>query len=60
MGWVTGLLNTSILAVQIAGIYFIARFVSGRDDRVTANKINEKLKELKEEIKKESEENTEI
>lgn len=47
MGWVTGILNTVLLAFQIAVIYVLVRFLSWRDDRKTASRINEKLKAMK-------------
>lgn len=47
MGWVTGILSTVLLAFQITVIYGLASFLSLRDDRKTAHRINEKLKAMK-------------
>jgi hypothetical protein len=44
MGWITGIHNTSLLALQIAVIYVIVRFIIWMDDRRAANQINAKLK----------------
>lgn len=49
MGWVTGIQNTILFAFQIAVIYVMVRFLSWMDDRKTANRINEKLKTMKDE-----------
>ncbi len=53
LGWVVGFLHTTMLFIQIAGIYVLVRFLSGREDKKTANRINEKLKKLKEDVKEE-------
>lgn len=55
-GWVTGILNTGIVAIQIAFVYMAVRFLSWMNDRKAANSINEKLKAMKSEIAYESEE----
>lgn len=55
-GWVSGILNTVFLAIQIAIIYVIARFLLWMDDRKSASSINEKLKAMKSEISYEPEE----
>ncbi|MNV11824.1 hypothetical protein D3C71_1024030 [compost metagenome] len=44
---VQGVLNTTIFAVQIAGIYGFVRLLTFLDDRKSSNKINEKLKTMK-------------
>jgi flagellar biosynthesis component FlhA len=49
MGWVAGIPGTIILAFQIAVIYVLVGFLSWRDDKKTAHKINEKLKAMKDE-----------
>jgi hypothetical protein len=49
MGWVAGIPGTIVLAFQIAVIYVLVGFLSWRDDRKTAHKINEKLKAMKDE-----------
>lgn len=49
MGWISGSLNTLLLAIQIAVIYVLVRFLTWRDDRKSAHRINEKLKAMKEE-----------
>lgn len=54
LGWVTDILNTTILFVQIAGIYGLIRLLSVREDKKTANRINERLKKLKENLNEES------
>lgn len=54
MGWVIGLLSSSLLAFQIAVIYVLVRFLSWRDDRKDALRINQMLKALKEESEQES------
>ncbi|MGE5630686.1 MAG: DUF3021 family protein [Caulobacteraceae bacterium] len=48
-GWVSGILNSVILAVEIAVIYLAARFLFWIDDRKATNSINEKLKAMKDE-----------
>jgi hypothetical protein len=55
-GWVTGILNTILFALQISIIYGLVRFLSWRDDRKAALRINEKLKAMKDEIGNEMEE----
>lgn len=55
-GWVNGILNTIIFALQIAIIYGLVRFLSWRDDKKAALRINEKLKAMKDEIGNETEE----
>ncbi|MBU3092862.1 DUF3021 domain-containing protein [Clostridium sp. CF011] len=47
IGWVNGSINTIVFAVQIAVIYVFIRFLSWKDDRKTAHRINEKLKGIK-------------
>ena len=47
MGLVTGILSTIFFAFQIAVIYALIRFLSWRDDRKAARRINEKLKAMK-------------
>jgi hypothetical protein len=49
MGWVASIPGTIILAFQIALIYMLVRFLSWRDDRKIAHRINEKLKAMKDE-----------
>lgn len=56
MGWVNGIVNTVFLAIQIALIYIIMRYISLMDDRKIANSINKKLKALKDEMTNEPEE----
>jgi hypothetical protein len=55
-GWVTGILNTAIVAIQIALIYLIVRSLSWMDDRKAANRINERLKAMRDETADGSEE----
>ena len=50
MDLVKGNLNTILFAVQIAVVYGFVRFLSWMDDRKTANRINEKLREMKDVI----------
>jgi len=50
MGWVVGSLSTIILAFQIAVISVIVRFLSWKDDSKVANRINGKLKAMKEKL----------
>ena len=50
MDLVKGSLNTILFAVQIAVVYGSVRFLSWMEDRKTANKINEKIKAMKEVI----------
>lgn len=47
MGWVTGIVNTILFAFQILVIYVIVRLLVWTDDRKVAQKINEKLKAMK-------------
>ena len=56
MGWISGIQNTIVLAVQIALIYVVIRFVLWMSDRKSAQSINEKLKTLKNDPSDESEE----
>lgn len=56
MGWVTGMLSTVIVAIQIALVYMAVRFLSWMDDRRAANSINEKLMAMKAETADRSEE----
>jgi hypothetical protein len=49
MGLLRGSLNTISLAVQIAVVYVLIRILSWIDDRKAANRINEKLKAIKDE-----------
>ncbi len=53
---VNGILPTIIFAFQIAVIYVFVRFLSWLDDRKAANRINEKLKAMKDESVNEPEE----
>jgi hypothetical protein len=48
-GWVSGIINTLFLAVQIALIYVVVRFLLWMDDKKAADSINEKLKAMKNE-----------
>ena len=50
MGWATGLIDTAFLAAQVAFIYIIVRVLIWTDDRKAANRINERLKALKNEL----------
>jgi hypothetical protein len=50
MGWVTGITNTILLAVQIALIYALVRFLSWVEDKKVANGINEKLMVIKDNV----------
>jgi hypothetical protein len=47
MGWVTGILNSVVVGIQIALVYAAVRFLSWMNDRKAANSINEKLKAMK-------------
>lgn len=49
-GWATGVVNTVVLAVQVAVIYIVVRVLRWTDDRRSANSINERLKEMKYEL----------
>lgn len=49
MAWIRGPIDTLLLAIQIAVIYVLVRFLTWRDDRKSAHRINEKLKAMKEE-----------
>lgn len=55
-GWVSGILNTVFLAIQIAFVYLIVRLLLWMDDRKAASSINEKLKAMKSEVLYEPEE----
>jgi hypothetical protein len=48
LGWITGIIETSVLAFEIAFICLLIRFLGWRADKKVAISINEKLKELKE------------
>lgn len=50
MGWIGGLSQTIALAVQIAVIYVLLRAVLWTNDRKSADRINEKLKAVKDEL----------
>lgn len=47
MGWISGMPDSAMVAIQIALVYVIVRFLSWIDDRRAANSINEKLKAMK-------------
>jgi Protein of unknown function (DUF3021) len=47
MGWVTGVVNTMILAFEIAIISLLVRWLEWSSDRKVAMEINEKLQKLK-------------
>lgn len=47
MGLASGIINTAFLAVQVAFIYVVVRFIAWLDDRREANNINEKLRAMK-------------
>jgi len=46
-GLITNVGETAILAVQIAAIYALVRFLSWKNDKKEAQKINEKLKNFR-------------
>jgi len=48
VGWVSGIVDTVFLAVQIALIYMIARLLLWVGDQKSASNINERLKAIKE------------
>ena len=54
MGWVNGIVNAVFLAIQIALIYAVVRYLLWINDRKAANSINEKLKAMKDEMTNES------
>lgn len=45
-GWVSGVQDTVVLAIQVAIVAVIVRFVSFRGDQKIADSINEKLKAM--------------
>ncbi|MCY7483163.1 DUF3021 family protein [Paenibacillus alvei] len=47
MGWVTGAVGTMIVAVEIAIISLLVRWLGWSSDRKVATKINEQLRKLK-------------
>lgn len=47
MGWVTGVVNTMILAFEIAIISLLVRWLEWSSDRKDATEINEQLRKLK-------------
>ncbi len=49
MGWISGIEDTISLAVEVAIIYGIIRFILWMGDRKSAQSINEKLKAMKDE-----------
>ncbi len=53
---VNGILPAIVFAFQIAAIYVFVRFLSWMDDRKAADRINEKLKAMKDESVNEPEE----
>jgi hypothetical protein len=48
MGFISSTLSTVFLAIQIAIIYALVRFIILMEDKKSTNKINEKLKAMKE------------
>lgn len=49
MGLITSILSTILLALQIAGIYVLVRFLTWFNDKKSTHRINEKLKAMKDE-----------
>lgn len=47
MGWVTGVVNTVILAFEIAIISLLVRWLEWNSDRKDATEINEQLRKIK-------------
>lgn len=47
LGFINGTLSTIFLAIQIAIIYALVRFIIWMDDKKAANRINERLKAMK-------------
>ncbi|MEK4027490.1 DUF3021 family protein [Pseudobacillus sp. FSL P4-0506] len=51
-GIVNSIVDTIILALEIAAIYIVVRLLSWQNDKKEAQKINEKLKALKKDVYK--------